>query len=1585
MKKLRSFLNLLLIAAVVLVAASALSLPSKAVNAKSVTVNGVTLQSGQVLLNNSTTVVETVPSSGGYAYFYEGRLTLENFTINTSKNRGISAEGDLRILLYGNNSITTGSYYCVYASGYVEYGGSTGTLTLKSSDAVCSYSGGSTRIYSGTVTATSETSNAINAQTYISVTGGTINATSKADSKPAIWVKNDMTVSGGKVNATAVSNAVNVSTGNLTITGGELVATSSEKHGAYVGGTASLGAGRSTITGGRHGLYVGAVNITSGYHKIVSKNTDSDNSYCAIYPEGSDKSKISFGDNGFAVGNAVSYELLLQKVTTEKIFDYDYIECGNFAKIGGVIVPSGYYLKQGSNAPVKSLSDYSNYVEYTGSTLNMYDYSCSGNTLGIFVGKDLKINLNGENSISSSGRYPVRVFGDLLLVGKSDEKTLNVTSSAMHVYVTGELKLQDAKLLIQNNGTSDVGLSAGSVVVPSGTLNVVASGEALNISGNATVSGGELSAISTNHTGAVITGQLKITGGEVNFAGDSYGITADSIDMTGGYLTLRSYTTSEDNTYYALNVAGEKLSINSKLAATASEESRHVYMTTLDTDILPTYDYVFIGDYVTVRSVVLRSGMYLANNSTTPTATMSGSGYAYYSNGTLVLNNYIATNNSSNAVNAYRDLMISLQGTNELSSSIRGIYADGKVTISGTGSLKITSTGINAIRTKGDLSIAANVTAICQGGISLLSEEDFYVTSGTVRAESGGISAIVANGMVSTVGGKLIAISQHPIEAVVHATSAFVLNGGTAEITGKGCGIEVSEGNFVSNRGTITLTASQGKAVALNGNMNINGGSVTLTGATAGVSVNKLTVSDGTLLISSNGDGQALSLTDNTDSYYWVSDTMTVTASQYSNGVSARWLDLTMLDDYKHIYVRKTNVQIGGVNLPNGCYLANGSTTTTTTRPSTGYAYYQSGVLTLHDFSYDGTGETGVYCTGNLDIQLEGSNFINTGDDYGIYVDGICLVYGTGELDLDTANAVGFYATSLLRLEEGNLVLWSDGQQAIQVSLGDLSITGGTVTAMSNTKSAVMVRGTTTVCGGNCAFLGKLSGLSTGKIAMVNGSAVFASVNETDSWEALSINSSDEDAYMHHGSIIGKGSAYTDGKNAEVFDRSKLTTYNYVCFEARKLSVSGTVTGVDSDTKTMVYLYEQGMTEPAYEAEVKADGTYSFDDVLPSDYTLRAVAEGYVDFTAAISVLEESVRQDIVMTPKKLGFTVYFYVDGNLVGELLVDEGCTAEAMEAPAREGMVFLGWYLGDTLYDFSTPVADDIRLEARFAEQAYTVSGYVSGTATGVDIWVCLCESGTDISSYETKVNSDGSYSIPDVAPGSYTLKATAEGHDNYTADITVTVSDVYHEIEMTPNKPVYSVLFYFGETPIFGQEILEGDTAVKPADPAQEGQIFLGWYLGDTLYDFSTPVTENIDLYARFENEITGGITVNCIGAINYSVSGQTVTVDHEVACKVVYLSGSSYVAITPVANGDGTYSFTAPDGVTEVVLMVKGDVTGDGKVNIMDVAKLYAHVKGTELTDPYALSCGDTTDDGKINIMDVAKLYAYVKGTASLLW
>ena len=66
--------------------------------------------------------------------------------------------------------------------------------------------------------------------------------------------------------------------------------------------------------------------------------------------------------------------------------------------------------------------------------------------------------------------------------------------------------------------------------------------------------------------------------------------------------------------------------------------------------------------------------------------------------------------------------------------------------------------------------------------------------------------------------------------------------------------------------------------------------------------------------------------------------------------------------------------------------------------------------------------------------------------------------------------------------------------------------------------------------------------------------------------------------------------------------------------------------------------------------------------------------------------------------------------------------------------------------------------------------------------------------------------------------------------------------------------YAVAFCFGiDDPVGWQVVEPGKCAIEPESPALEGKDFLGWYtefVGGVKFDFSTPITGNINLYARF---------------------------------------------------------------------------------------------------------------------------------------
>ena len=63
---------------------------------------------------------------------------------------------------------------------------------------------------------------------------------------------------------------------------------------------------------------------------------------------------------------------------------------------------------------------------------------------------------------------------------------------------------------------------------------------------------------------------------------------------------------------------------------------------------------------------------------------------------------------------------------------------------------------------------------------------------------------------------------------------------------------------------------------------------------------------------------------------------------------------------------------------------------------------------------------------------------------------------------------------------------------------------------------------------------------------------------------------------------------------------------------------------------------------------------------------------------------------------------------------------------------------------------------------------------------------------------------------------------------------------------------------GGSALDDQSVATGGKVIKPEDPTKEGYVFSGWYSDAELtseYDFNSPVTEDITLYAKWNDEST----------------------------------------------------------------------------------------------------------------------------------
>lgn len=74
----------------------------------------------------------------------------------------------------------------------------------------------------------------------------------------------------------------------------------------------------------------------------------------------------------------------------------------------------------------------------------------------------------------------------------------------------------------------------------------------------------------------------------------------------------------------------------------------------------------------------------------------------------------------------------------------------------------------------------------------------------------------------------------------------------------------------------------------------------------------------------------------------------------------------------------------------------------------------------------------------------------------------------------------------------------------------------------------------------------------------------------------------------------------------------------------------------------------------------------------------------------------------------------------------------------------------------------------------------------------------------------------------------------------------------------------------------------------------------------------------------------------------------------------------------------------PEEIRKAELYAKGDVNGDGTVNVTDIATVASHLKAVKsINDDYRKQVADVSGDGKINVTDIAMIAAHIKGIKSL--
>ena len=443
-----------------------------------------------------------------------------------------------------------------------------------------------------------------------------------------------------------------------------------------------------------------------------------------------------------------------------------------------------------------------------------------------------------------------------------------------------------------------------------------------------------------------------------------------------------------------------------------------------------------------------------------------------------------------------------------------GIYVNGDLTITGTGSL--TATG----------NYADNYAGIYVAN-------DLKINGGSVTGN--GFEVIYVEGGINVEGGSVTGFGNGDYSSGIYVeTGSLTVKDGkvTGNSTGEGTiGIYVRDGNLtVNSGGSITgigIGTDNGNGtescgiLAIDGSLTVNSdGEVTGEAAGAescGIAVNDLTITGGRVTASSTDDngyglytGEGVTITGT--SHYFSASSGTKGTAVFGL-IDVNNVEYTPIDGATQITV-KNGVVVTGAEAkpgdpepgtdpePGGALYVNGenimSATDYTVQCDKGTAVYNpnTNTLTLTNAKitetyrqYEGLG---IFAMGDLNIELVGTSTVGS-DQLGasVYTGGSLTISGTGSLEATGArDAAGFYVCNNMTVNSGTVIgNNSSDREGIYVS-GDMIVNSGGIVRGTGAESNGVYAGTLTVKGGSVDGTGGYGGICAENSMTVYGGEV---------------------------------------------------------------------------------------------------------------------------------------------------------------------------------------------------------------------------------------------------------------------------------------------------------------------------------------------------------------------------------------------------------------------------------------------------------------------------------------------------------------
>ncbi len=401
--------------------------------------------------------------------------------------------------------------------------------------------------------------------------------------------------------------------------------------------------------------------------------------------------------------------------------------------------------------------------------------------------------------------------------------------------------------------------------------------------------------------------------------------------------------------------------------------------------------------------------------------------------------------------------------------------------------------------------------------------------------------------------------------------------------------------------------------------------------------------------------------------------------------------------------------------------------------------------------------------------------------------------------------------------------------------------------------------------------------------------------------------------------------------------------------------------------------------------QVIAQGILNYGDTIPhpadptkdtgdgNQYIFTGWTGGYTQGMILTQNAEFVAQYEVFSNPHKYEFcdhlgTVVF--SGTLEAGEKIPAPTETPVKLSTEQYSYTFAGWETEDgKLFEEGMTISDDIKFVARFEEvlRKYEIIFFDEDGTTVLK--KDTLDYGTVITLPEAPTKQPSpQYEYKFTGWTGYTEGDTVKGNKTFTA--------AYETIEI---KHTYKFLLEDG-TVFFEASVLHGTVIALPDEaPVKDGHKFVGW----SGYTENLPIEKDITFTAVFEaleTEIKSDAYNTKDGLLTNIVSGTSLAafkanINNTLTVTVKDKNGKDITDDNALVGTNCTITLIAQDGTVlqSLVIVVSGDINGDGKLSVTDFVQIKSHLLAVKKIEDAASSmAADLDGSGSISVTDFVR-------------